>query len=269
MTSQSASDSIAVEVSNLSVRYRALIDKQQTMKSALRRLGRTPHEVKQIEALNDVSFTLANGQFLGVVGHNGAGKSTLLRTIAGILPPTTGRVVVHGHVTTLLSVGIGFNSELTGRENIRLGGLANGLTPKEIAAREHEIAEFSGLGEFIDYPMKTYSSGMYGRLGFAVAVNMEPDILLIDEALSAGDASFQDKAAQKINELVEKASAIILVSHGLSVVKQMATHALWIDRGRAIKYGDPGEVVDAYTEFVQSEKTAAAVKDPGEQDSRE
>jgi ABC-type polysaccharide/polyol phosphate transport system ATPase subunit len=252
---------LAVEVDDLSVRYRALIEKSQTMKSALRRLGRSHQEIKQIEALNNVSFTVEHGQFLGVIGHNGAGKSTLLRTIAGILPPSNGRVVVNGHVTTLLSVGIGFNSELTGRENIKLGGLANGLTPKEISAREEEIAEFSGLGEFIDYPVKTYSSGMRGRLGFAVAVNMEPDILLIDEALSAGDASFRDKAAQKINELVEKASAIILVSHGLSAVKEMATHALWLDHGRVIKHGDPEDVIDAYTEFVQSGASAAVMDD--------
>lgn len=261
MSSPSVSSNIAVEVDDLTVRYKTLIEKRQTMKSALRRLGRSKQERMQIEALTNVSFTLQHGQFLGVIGHNGAGKSTLLRTIAGILPPTNGRVVVNGHVTTLLSVGIGFNSELTGRENIKLGGLANGLTPKEISAREEEIAEFSGLGEFIDYPMKTYSSGMYSRLGFAVAVSMEPDILLIDEALSAGDASFKERATQKINELVGKARAIILVSHGLSVVKDMATQALWLDHGRAIQLGDPEEVIRAYTEYVQSGRSSAVMED--------
>ncbi|GIU92154.1 MAG: hypothetical protein KatS3mg011_1060 [Acidimicrobiia bacterium] len=141
--------------------------------------------------------------------------------------------MVNGHVTTLLSVGIGFNPELTGRENIRLGGLANGLSPREIALKEDAIAEFSGLGEFIDYPMKTYSSGMRSRLGFSVVAHMDPDILLIDEALSAGDASFREKASAKMRELMEKARAIILVSHGLSLVKEMASTCVWLDHGRS------------------------------------
>lgn len=259
MSSPSASNGLAISVENLSVSYRARLEQRQTMKSALLRLGRSKREVRNIEALKSVSFEVKNGEFLGVIGHNGAGKSTLLRTIAGILPPTGGRVVVNGHVTTLLSVGIGFNAELTGRENIRLGGLANGLTPKEIASREDEIADFSGLGEFIDYPMKTYSSGMFGRLGFAVAVNLEPDILLIDEALSAGDASFRDRASKKIEELVGKARAIILVSHGLAAIEEMASRALWLDHGKLVGEGEPAEVIKAYTDFVQSGSSAAVM----------
>lgn len=256
MTSPSESEKLAVSVEHLSIEYRTILEKQQTMKSALRRLGRANKEIRRIPALTDVSVDVHHGEFLGVIGHNGAGKSTLLRSIAGILPPSSGRVTVNGHVTTLLSVGIGFNGELTGRENIRLGGLANGLTPREIAAREHEIAEFSGLGEFIDYPIKTYSSGMHGRLGFAVAVSMEPDILLIDEALSAGDASFRDQASAKINELMGKARAIILVSHGLATVQQMATRVLWLDHGKAMEIGDPETVIKSYTDYVQASKDA-------------
>lgn len=256
MSLPSASDDIAVSVENLSVSYRARLEQRPTMKSALLRLGRPKQEIKKIEALKDVSLTVKHGDFLGVIGHNGAGKSTLLRTIAGILPPTQGRIVVNGHVTTLLSVGIGFNTELTGRENIKLGGLANGLTPKEIEAKEAEIADFAGLGEFIDYPMKTYSSGMHGRLGFAVAVNMDPDILLIDEALSAGDAEFRERASEKMNELMEKARAIVLVSHGLAVVKKMATNAVWLDHGRIAGEGKPEEVIAAYTKFVEAGSSA-------------
>ncbi len=254
MTSPSESD-IAVSVENLSLEYRTVLERRQTMKSVLRRFGRAYTEIRRIEALSDVSFDVRHGEFLGVIGHNGAGKSTLLRSIAGILPPSGGRITVNGHVTTLLSVGIGFNAELTGRENIRLGGLANGLTPKEIARREDEIAEFSGLGEFIDYPIKTYSSGMNGRLGFAVAVNMEPDILLIDEALGAGDASFRDQAWSKINELMGKARAIILVSHGLGVVQEMATRVMWLDHGHMMQIGDPAEVVTAYTDHVKARQS--------------
>lgn len=260
MTSPSESD-VAVAVENLSIEYRTILERQQTMKSALRRFGRSHHEIRRIPALSEVSFEVPKGEFLGVIGHNGAGKSTLLRAIAGILPPSGGRVTVNGHVTTLLSVGIGFNGELTGRENIRLGGLANGLTPKEIAKREDEIVEFAGLGEFIDYPIKTYSSGMHGRLGFAVAVSMEPDILLIDEALSAGDATFRDQAWAKINELIGKARAIILVSHGLAVVQEMASRVLWLDHGRVMQIGDPDEVVTAYTDFVQSGLSVAVTDD--------
>ena len=260
MTSQYASEDLAVSVESVSVSYRAKLEARPTMKSALMRLGRNKQEVRHIEALKNVSLEVRHGEFLGVIGHNGAGKSTLLRTIAGILPPTEGRIVVNGHVTTLLSVGIGFNVELTGRENIKLGGLANGLTPREISAKEEEIAEFSGLGEFIDYPMKTYSSGMHGRLGFAVAVSMEPDILLIDEALSAGDAEFRDRASAKMKELMGKARAIILVSHGLAVVREMATDCIWIDHGTVKATGEPGEVIDAYTRHVQA-GSAAIVHD--------
>jgi ABC-type polysaccharide/polyol phosphate transport system ATPase subunit len=192
-----------------------------------------------------------------VIGHNGAGKSTLLRTIAGILPPSRGRVVVNGYVTTLLSVGIGFNGELTGRENIRLGGLANGLSPQDIARREHDIAEFSGLGEFVDYPLKTYSSGMRSRLGFSVAVHMEPEILLIDEALSAGDAAFRTKASEKIKEVMSKAQAILLVSHGLSTIEEMASSVLWLDHGRVLGHGDPSDTIEAYREHVSAGSSAA------------
>jgi len=252
----SVSDELAVSVENVSVRYRARLEHRPTMKSALSRVGKPRREFKQIEALNGVSFELRHGEFLGIIGHNGAGKSTLLRTIAGIVPPSEGRVVVNGHVTTLLAVGIGFNAELTGRQNIRLGGLANGLRPKEIEAKEDEIVEFAGLGEFIDYPMKTYSSGMYGRLGFSVAVHMEPDILLIDEALSAGDAAFREQAAAKIKEMMGMARAIILVSHGLALVNEMASKAIWLDHGRIAGHGEPEDVVQAYTAFVKAGSSA-------------
>ena len=254
------SDLPAVAVENLSVSYRAFLEKRPTLKSSILRLGRPERELKVIEALNDISFTVNPGEFLGVIGHNGAGKSTLLRAIAGILPPSVGRVSIHGSVTTLLSVGIGFNAELSGRENIRLGGLANGFTMKEIAAKEDEIAEFSGLGEFIEYPMKTYSSGMYSRLGFSVVTHMDPDILLIDEALSAGDAAFRDKASQKIESMIERARAIILVSHGLATVREMSTKCLWLDHGKLMAYGPSDEIVDAY-ETHTAAGTSAIVTD--------
>jgi ABC-type polysaccharide/polyol phosphate transport system ATPase subunit len=164
-------------------------------------------------------------------------------------------------VTTLLTVGLGFNVELTGRENIQLGGLANGFTNKQILAKEHEIAEFSGLGEFIDYPMKTYSSGMRSRLGFAVVTHMEPEILLIDEALSAGDAAFREQASAKIKELMGKAKAIVLVSHGLATVEEMASHCLWLDHGKVMGYGEPAEMIRQYKAHVNVVGTSAIVNE--------
>ena len=217
-----------------------------------------PDNSEEIEALKAINLTVNRGEFLGIIGHNGAGKSTLLRTIAGILPPSNGRVSVYGDVTTLLSVGIGFNPQLTGRDNIRLSALANGYSTKEIAKKEDEIAEFSELGEFINYPMKTYSSGMYSRLGFAVVSHMDPDILLIDEALSAGDAAFREKAAARIQIMMEKASAILLVSHGLKTVTEMATKCLWLDHGEMMGLGNCDEVVEAYKESVRAGKSTIA-----------
>ena len=248
----SGSNTPAIVVENLSVKYRTTLEKRQTLKSTLLRLGRPQHEVKHIEALKTIDLTVHRGEFLGIIGHNGAGKSTLLRTIAGILPPSTGRISVYGDVTTLLSVGIGFNPQLTGRDNIRLSALANGYSTREIAKKEDEIAEFSELGEFINFPMKTYSSGMYSRLGFAVVSHMDPDILLIDEALSAGDAAFREKAAARIQVMMEKASAILLVSHGLKTITEMATKCLWLDHGEMMGLGNCDEVVEAYKESVRA-----------------
>ena len=248
----SGSSTPAIVVENLCVKYRTTLEKRQTLKSTLLRLGRPQHEVKYIEALKTIDLTVHRGEFLGIIGHNGAGKSTLLRTIAGILPPSTGRISVYGDVTTLLSVGIGFNPQLTGRDNIRLSALANGYSTREIAKKEDEIAEFSELGEFINFPMKTYSSGMYSRLGFAVVSHMDPDILLIDEALSAGDAAFREKAAARIQVMMEKASAILLVSHGLKTITEMATKCLWLDHGEMMGLGNCDEVVEAYKESVRA-----------------
>lgn len=257
----SASDAqpdLAIRVEHLSVRYRTAIERKQTMRSFLARGGRAHRSIQMFEALHDVSFDVPSGALLGVVGANGAGKSTLLRTIAGILPPSEGKVTVWGNVTTLLALGVGFNIELSGRENIRLGCLASGFAPDEIDEVARPIAEFADLGEFIDYPMKTYSSGMHGRLAFSVAVHLRPDILLIDEALSTGDAAFREKSQDKMRELMTQARGIVLVSHGLALVRSMATDVLWIDKGRVRGLGDPEEVIGMYTESVQARSKAAA-----------
>ena len=187
----------AVSVQNVSVTYRTTFERVPTFKSAMLRFGRGERAVRLVEAIKDVSFDVAPGEAVGVIGANGAGKSTLMRTIAGVLPPTRGRIEVRGRISTLLALGVGFNGMLSGRENVILGGLAAGLTRKEVEERAEDVAEFAELGDFMEMPMRTYSSGMYSRLAFSVSVHMKPDILLIDEALSAGDAKFRSKATAK------------------------------------------------------------------------
>ncbi|MGH3032525.1 MAG: ABC transporter ATP-binding protein [Gaiellaceae bacterium] len=240
----------AVTVENLSVTYRTTFEKKPTLKSALVRLGRRQRTIREIEAVRDVSFEVPHGTVLGVVGVNGAGKSTLLRTVAGILPPTQGRVEVHGRVSTLLALGVGFKSDLTGHDNVVLGGLASGLTREQLEAKYDEIAEFAELGDFMDLPMRTYSSGMYGRLAFSVAVSMEPDILLVDEALSVGDARFKRKSFDKMRELCAQARTIFIVSHGLRSIRDLCSEVIWMHEGRIAMRDDPDTVVDAYKRFL-------------------
>ena len=225
------------------------------------KLGRRERIVREIEALKNVSFEVPQGQVLGVVGANGAGKSTLMRTVAGILPPTSGRVEVHGRVSTLLALGVGFNRKMTGRENVMLGGLAAGLTRDQLEEKYDEIVEFAELEDFMDMPMRTYSSGMYGRLAFSVAVNMEPDILLIDEALSVGDARFRSKSFRKMRELCGENRTIVLVSHALGTIKDLCDQAIWMHKGELRMWDDPEAVVDAYTEFLEVGEDAVTMED--------
>jgi len=257
----SVSEATSIRVEDLSVTYRTSLERKPTLKSTLLRLGRRERVVREIEAVKDVSFEVQHGSVLGVVGANGAGKSTLLRSIAGILPPTRGRVTVHGQVSTLLALGVGFNKDLTGRENVRLGGLAAGLRRDVLEEKYDEIVAFAELEDFMDMPMRTYSSGMYGRLAFSVAVNMEPDILLIDEALSVGDARFRRKSFDKMRELCEQARTIVLVSHSMGSIKDLCDEAIWMHKGELRAVGEPEEVVDAYTSFLEVGDDALTMED--------
>ena len=252
---------LAVKVEHLSVTYRTSIEKAPTFRNTISRMGRGQRVVREVQAVNDVSFEVPTGTVLGIIGANGAGKSTLMRTIAGILPPSQGRVEVHGQVSTLLSLGVGFNGQLTGRENVVLGGLARGLSREQVQDKYEQIAEFSELGEMMDMPMRTYSSGHGARLGFSIAVHMEPDILLIDEALSTGDARFKRKSAQKMRELVAQARTLFLVSHALGTVKELCEEALWLHQGRLVMRGPTDEVVAAYAEFQEVGETATTLED--------
>src|SRR4051794_7823406 len=213
-------------------------------------MGRRQRTYREIEAVKRVSFDVPRGSVTGVIGVNGAGKSTLMRAVAGILPPTSGRIVVHGRVSTLLALGIGFNAQLSGRENVILGGLAAGLKRDQLAAKYDEIAAFAELGDFMDLPMRTYSSGMYGRLAFSVAVNMDPDILLVDEALSVGDARFKRKSLQRMKQLCARAGTILLVSHSLGTVKELCDEVIWMHKGQLAMRDDAETVVAEYTRFL-------------------
>jgi teichoic acid transport system ATP-binding protein len=243
------------------VTYRTSLESAPTLKNTVLKLGRREKIVREVQALRNVSFEVPEGQVLGVVGANGAGKSTLMRTVAGILPPNSGRVEVHGRVSTLLALGVGFNRKMTGRQNVVLGGLAAGLTREQLAAKYEEIVAFAELEDFMDMPMRTYSSGMYGRLAFAVAVTMEPEILLIDEALSVGDARFRKKSFRKMRELCGENRTILLVSHALGSIKELCDQAIWIHKGELRMWDDPESVVDAYTEFLEVGEDAFTMED--------
>ncbi len=252
---------LAVRVQHLYVTYRTSFEKKPTLRQAVMRLGRGQRAVREVQALKDISFEVKTGTAMGIIGRNGAGKSTLMRAMAGILPPTQGTVEVWGRASTLLALGVGFNNSLSGRENIILGGLAAGLSRAEVEARADEIAEWTELGDFIDMPMRTYSSGMFSRVAFSVAVHMEPDILMIDEALSTGDAHFREKAGAKMAELRSRARAMFLVSHGLGSIKELCDEAIWIDKGRLMQRGEPEEVVEAYLKHMNTRRSATALED--------
>ena len=251
----------AIQVQDVHLTYRTSLQKNPTLKSAIVRLGRRERVIREVKALQGVTFDVPHGKVMGVIGSNGAGKSTLMRTVAGILPPTSGRIEVNGRVSTLLALGVGFNSALSGKENVTLGGLAAGLTRAEIREKYEEITAFAELEDFMDMPMRTYSSGMYSRLAFAVAVHMDPDILIIDEALSAGDAHFKKKASDKMSELVSKARTMLVVSHALGTIKELCDEAIWLHKGQLIGRGRPDDMISAYTRFLQVGEDALTLED--------
>ena len=252
---------LAIHVEDVSVTYRTSLEKKPTFKSTVVRLGRRERTVREIEAVKNVSLEVRRGSVVGIMGANGAGKSTLVRTMAGILPPTSGRVEVQGRVSTLLALGVGFDKDLTGRQNVKLGGLAAGLTRDQLESKYEDIVEFAELEEFMDMPMRTYSSGMYGRLGFSVAVTMEPDILIIDEALSVGDARFRKKSANRMRALCGGGRTIVLVSHALGTIQDLCDTAVWMHKGELKQQGDPQDVIDAYTAFLEVGEDALTMED--------
>ncbi len=211
-------------------------------------------EKQEFWAVNDVSFDVQKGDVLGIIGPNGAGKSTILKLLSRILSPNNGHIKIHGRLSALIEVGAGFHNELTGRENIYLNGTILGMNRKEIDERLDQIIDFSGISEFIDTPIKRYSSGMYSRLGFSVAAHMNPDILIVDEVLSVGDMFFQSKCIQKMRELLDSGITIIIVSHNVNMVQNLCKRVILLNKGTVVKDGKPNEVIPLYQRITDKQR---------------
>lgn len=242
-----------------SYRRTAAGHKLRTLKSALmqRSLTRGLSAAESIAALGGVSFEVARGEAVGLLGSNGSGKSTLLKIVAGILKPSAGTVEVEGRVAALIELGAGFHPEISGRENVYINGAVLGLSRREIDRRFDDIVEFSGLEDFIEEPVKNYSSGMYVRLGFAVAVHTDPDVLLVDEVLAVGDEAFSHRCLRRIEELLAREKTLLLVSHSLGLIEEVCDRAIWLERGIVQLDGHPRRVVDAYRQSVAEEESRA------------
>src|SRR5215510_3734517 len=261
----------AIQLTNVSKVYRRYGGRQfATLKSAFlqRSILRDLRPSETFTALTDVSFRVAKGSTYGVIGRNGSGKSTALKLVAGITKPTSGSVRVEGRISALIELGAGFHPEISGRENVFINGIMLGLSKQQIRDRFDEIVDFAELREFIDAPVKTYSSGMYMRLGFAVAIHVDPDVLLVDEVLAVGDEGFTHKCLDKFAEFRRRGKTILLVTHSLNLVERFCDEALWLDEGRALSHGDPKRVVGAYLTKVEqgeaqllAETTAKAVEE--------
>lgn len=238
---------IAIQVKNLTIAYK-LINKVSLLSVLARKKNTTE---KEFVAVKDVSFTVDEGQIVGIVGKNGSGKSTMLRSIAGIFSPNEGTIDINNHSISLLSIGVGFEKALSGRENIFLVGLLLGFTEAQIKERIDEIIDFSELGSFIDKPVETYSSGMYSKLAFSITAILETDIMLIDEVLSVGDAKFKKKSFKKMKELISNEKrTVLIVSHNSDTIRELCSKVIWLHEGHLKMFGDTDEVLEKYEEFM-------------------
>ncbi|MBE6145999.1 MAG: ABC transporter ATP-binding protein [Firmicutes bacterium] len=248
MAKEETKKNIAITVKDLHITYRGL--KKTSIRASWKNFG---GKVELYHALKGVSFEVEEGKILGIIGKNGAGKSTMLRAIAGIFSPDKGKIDLHGRTISLLSIGVGFNKKLTGKENIYLSGMLLGFSEEEIAAKEKEIIKFADIGDFINKPVKTYSSGMYSKLAFAITAILETDITLIDEVLSVGDAQFKEKSYNKMKELISDDSrTVIIVSHSLGTIKELCDEVLWLNEGEVMMKGPASEVIPKYEDFMKS-----------------
>ena len=240
-------EEFSIELDNVNLTFEIVTDKIDTVKeSIIRTLKRTKPKPVEFKALKDISFKIYKGEKVGIIGYNGAGKSTLLKVITGIYPPNSGNVITHGNISPLLSLGAGFDFNYSGRKNIYLNGAVLGYEKKFLQGKEAEIIEFSELGDFIDIPIKNYSSGMLAKLGFSIATIVDPDILIIDEILGVGDVNFQKKSADKIRSLMDGGTTVLLVSHSIAQIRNLCDKAIWIDEGHVREIGDVNVVCDNY-----------------------
>jgi len=238
---------IAIKIEGVTQRFRVIHERPDTLRELFATFFRPRHDFHDFEAIKNVSFEVGHGEIVGILGRNGSGKSTLLKIIAGVYRPSSGRVEVHGTIAPLLELGAGFHPELTGRENILLNGLLLGFSKQEMLEREQKIIEFAEIGEFIDAPVKQYSSGMFTRLAFSVATEVDPQILLVDEILAVGDADFQAKCFERIDRFRDAGKTILLVTHSVAQVLSHCNRAILLDKGHLVLDGRPEEVAQLYS----------------------
>jgi len=238
----------AIEVKDLCISYKNL--KAYSIKKSLLRFKKT--KVDEFEAVKNVSFAVEKGKILGIIGKNGSGKSTMMKALAGIFSPNSGTIDLKGNTVSLLSIGVGFEKEMTGRANILLSGMLLGFSEEFIRSKMDEIIKFAGLGHFIDMPVKTYSSGMYSKLAFSITATLETDIVLIDEVLSVGDQRFKKKSYDKMKSLISNHDrTVVIVSHSLSTLSELCDEVMWMEDGEIKMIGDPDEVLEKYVEFMK------------------
>lgn len=241
-------DDIAIEVKDLCIGYKNI--KAYSIKKSLLKLKKV--QVEEFKAVNNVSFEVKKGEILGIIGKNGSGKSTMLKALAGIFCPDSGTIDLKGHTVSLLSIGVGFQKEVTGRENILLSGMLLGFSEEEIREKMPQIIEFAELGKFIDMPVKTYSSGMYSKLAFSITAILETEIMLIDEVLSVGDEHFKKKSYAKMKQLISNRDrTVIIVSHSITTLKDLCDKVMWMHEGEIKKIGTPEEILPEYQEFMK------------------
>jgi ABC-type polysaccharide/polyol phosphate transport system ATPase subunit len=248
----------SIQFEDVVQRFRVIQERHDTLREAFAKIRQSRTTYHEFEAVKHVSFQISKGEVVGIIGRNGSGKSTILKLVAGVYAPTFGSVEVHGSIAPLIELGAGFHHELTGRENILLNGLLLGLTKRQVQQGEAKIIEFAELGEFIDSPIKQYSSGMYMRLAFSVATEVDPDILIVDEILSVGDGGFREKCLDRIRQFRDSGKTILMVSHDMNIMSSFCTRLLLVHHGKLVADGEPPRVARLYQELLTSPQAAMA-----------
>jgi ABC-type polysaccharide/polyol phosphate transport system ATPase subunit len=248
----------SVQFEDVVQRFRVIKERHDTLREAFARITRNRATYHEFEAVKHVSFEVSKGEVVGIIGRNGSGKSTILKLVAGVYTPTSGRVEVNGSIAPLIELGAGFHHELTGRENILLNGLLLGLSKRQVQEREGRIIGFAELGEFIDSPIKQYSSGMYMRLAFSVATEVDPDILIVDEILSVGDGGFREKCLDRIRQFRNSGKTILMVSHDMGTMRSFCSRLILVHHGELVAEGEPSRIVNCYEELLTTPQPAIA-----------